>query len=68
MHECTGLQSIYKTRRATHTVIRMHSITCMAALFNNHPYINSSGTSVGTEFTATYVGVMTTAMTLLSHS
>ena len=27
------------------------------ALFNNHPYISSSGTPVGTKFTATYVGM-----------
>ena len=26
----------------------------MATLFNNHPYISSRGTSVGTKFTATY--------------
>ena len=25
-----------------------------ATLFNNHPYINSSGTPVGSKFTATY--------------
>ena len=37
-------------------------LTCtpynMATLFNNHPYISSSGTPVGTKFTAaTYVGI-----------
>ena len=30
----------------------------MATLFNNHPYISSSGTLVGTKFTATYVGMV----------
>ena len=30
----------------------------MATLFNNHPYISSSGTPVGTKFTATYVGMV----------
>ena len=28
----------------------------MATLFNNHPHISSSGTPVGTKFSATYVG------------
>ena len=40
-----------------------HTVTCtpynMATLFNNHPYISSSGTPVGTKFTAaTYVGII----------
>ena len=30
----------------------------MATLFNNHPYISSSGTPVGTKFTAAYVGMV----------
>ena len=30
----------------------------VATLFNNHPYISSSGMSVGTKFTATYVGMV----------
>ena len=30
----------------------------MATLFNNHPYTSSSGTPVGTKFTATYVGMV----------
>ena len=30
----------------------------MATLFKNHPYISSSGTSVGTKFTGTYVGMV----------
>ena len=34
----------------------MHSITHTATLFNNHPFISSSGTPVGTKLTATYVG------------
>ena len=38
---------------AMHTVIR--TPYNMATLFNNHPYINSSGTPVGIKFTATYV-------------
>ena len=29
-----------------------------ATLFNNHPYISSSGALVGTKFTATYVGMV----------
>ena len=44
-----------KTRHAMHTVIIMNSITCMATLFNNHHYISSSDTSVGTKFPATYI-------------
>ena len=35
----------------------MHSIT-WPTLFNNHPYVSSSGTPVGTTFTATYVGMV----------
>ena len=30
----------------------------MATLLNNYPYISSSGTLVGTKFTATYVGMV----------
>ena len=30
----------------------------MATLFNNHPYISSSGMPVSTKFTATYVGMV----------
>ena len=38
----------------------MHTVICtelhtMAILFNNHPYISSSGTLVGTKFTAAFV-------------
>ena len=35
----------------------MHSITHAATSFNNHPYISSSGTPVGTKFTATHIGI-----------
>ena len=35
-----------------------HNDHTMATLFNNHPYISSSGTLVGTKFTATYVGMV----------
>ena len=34
-----------------------HSHMLSITLFNNHPYINSSSTSVGTKFIATYVGM-----------
>ena len=30
----------------------------MATLFNNHPYISSSGMPICTRFTATYVGMV----------
>ena len=36
----------------------MHSITWPHYSGNNHPYISSSGTPVGTKFTATYVGMV----------
>ena len=36
----------------------MHSITRTATLFNNHPFVSSSGTPVGTKLTATYVGIV----------
>ena len=35
-----------------------YALHSMATLFNNHPYISSSGTPVGTKFTATYVGIV----------
>ena len=39
-----------------------HTVICtpydMAILFNNHPYISSSGMIVGTKFAATYVGMV----------
>ena len=40
-----------------HTMIHMYVLALhnMATLFNNHPYISSSGMLVGTKFTATYV-------------
>ena len=37
-----------------HSMHNMH----MATLFNNYPYIKSSGMQVGTKFTATYVGMV----------
>ena len=38
-----------------HSDMHLHN---MATLFNNHPYVSSSGTPVGTKFTATYVGMV----------
>ena len=43
----------------------IYALHTMAALFNNHPYISSSGTAFGTKFTATYVGMVTVCMALL---
>ena len=39
-----------------YTLTALHNMP--ATLFNNHPYIISSGTPVGTKFTATYVGMV----------
>ena len=36
----------------------MHSITWLATLFNNHPYISSSKFSANWHATATYVGMV----------
>ena len=41
----------------SHSDIAMYSIM-WPILFNNHPYISSSGTPVCTKFTATYVGMV----------
>ena len=49
-----------------HNVVHLSSVQClqwyvlhnMATLFNNHPYICSSGTPVGTKFTAWNVGMV----------
>ena len=38
--------------------MHVQSITTMCTLFNNHPYISSSGMPIGTKFTATYVGIV----------
>ena len=38
--------------------MHVQSITTMHTLFNNYPYISSSGTPVGTKYTATYVGIV----------
>ena len=51
VHECMHWLIKY-TNKKNHAHSDIHSITCMATLFNNHPYINSSGTPVGTKFTA----------------
>ena len=43
------------TKKKFHT----HNDTMQATLsFNNHPYISSSGTSVGTKFITTYLGMV----------
>ena len=46
------------TNKMCHTHSDMYSIIIMATLFNNHPYMSSSGMPVDTKFTATYVGMV----------
>ena len=51
MAQCMNAQ----TRSAMHAHSDVHSITWPHYSSNNHPYISSSDTPVGTKFTATYV-------------
>ena len=46
---------VHKQARNATQGCELHNMT---TLFNNHPYISSSGTPVGTKFTATYVGMV----------
>ena len=45
------------TNKKCHAHSGMHSIIIMGTLFNNHPYISSSGWPVGNKFSATYIGM-----------
>ena len=56
MAQCmNALADKVHTNKKCHAHSDMHALHIMATLFNNHPYISSSGTPVGTNFTATYV-------------
>ena len=44
----------YKNKKCMHA----YALYNMATLFNNHPYISSSGAPVCPKFTATYVGMV----------
>ena len=49
------------TNKKCHACTQWYALHNMATLFNNYSYISSSGTSVGTKFTATYVAMLWSA-------